>query len=647
MSGIKDQDRIEALRKRLYERGTPATPAQKHTLTDIKAPAPTAWQAPPKPIAQAPVTEAITEPNPATDTATMAPKKAKPKYRLKLFLAGLIFFVLAVAASSAFMIFGNNSISGENITIAVTGPFTVGGGETLPIQVGITNSNAVPIESATLIVEYPLGTLSADEARTELFTERLSLETVGSGETVNIPLRALVFGEENDEKNVNVSIEYRVQGSNATFFKEADPLRFKISSSPILMKVDALKKISSGQETDVTITITSNAPTVLSDVLVKAEYPLGFDFTSSEPSPASGKNLWHITDLKPEETRTITITGIVVGKETDEYAINFTVGVPSDRNPQALASVFATAQTGFVIEQPFLAINLEIAGVTNGDVVVEPGQQSGASIEIKNTLQDTLYDLVVEVELGGNALSDLEVGPPNGFYDSLNNKIIWDVSNAPELAELFPGKSTRLSFGLTPSTDIMRTPQITLDVNVTARRVSETRVAETLLGTAQSVIKVASAPQVRADIGHNTGIFSDSGAVPPAAEKPTTYTISLMAENGSNDITDAVVTAVMPSYVKWLDVTSGAGDIVYDPVQRLVTWSIGTMDANASTFGSFQVSFTPSKSQIGTTPTLLGDQRLKANDRFTGTVVRDVSPAVTTEMSAEANQPKDNGRVIP
>lgn len=649
MSGIKDQDRIEALRKRLYERGKPTVQPQNHDLSEAKKNIHTTWETPPIPK------ETIPEPEPepsqlfeadSLDTPTMAPKKQKRGYRLKVVLAGILFFVLAVGISSGFLIFGNRSISAENITIVVTGPFTVGGGEVLPLQVGITNANTVAIEAATLIVEYPRGTLSATDQRVELRTEHLALDQVASGETINIPLRALVFGEENDEKIIEVSIEYRVQGSNATFFKEADPLRFKINSSPVTMRVTGLRKVSSGQETEVEIEITSNAPTDLPEVLVRADYPIGFEFVSSSPSPVSAQNVWLIEDLEPEQSRTILVKGIVVGKETDEHAINFTAGVSNERDRQTLASVFATAQTEFEIEQPFLNIEMEIDGKTDNVIVIDPGQNTSASIEIENTLDDTLYDIVVEVQLGGNALSDLDVGPPNGFYDSLNNKIIWDVSNAPELAELFPGKKTRLSFGLEPSEKILRTPQITLDVSVKARRVSETSVAETLLGTTKSLIKVASAPKIRTDAGFNNGVFSDKGPVPPAAEQKTDYTISFMIENGSNDIANAVTTATLPSYVTWLEQTSGAGDVTYDPSRRTVTWLVGAVDANAAAFGSFQVSLSPSKSQIGSTPTLLEDQRMKADDLFTGIVVRSENAAITTEMSTEAGHLKGNGRVI-
>jgi len=626
MSGIKDQDSIEELRRRLYERGSSELRREEHPLTDAPEEVPRTWGQQPT-IVQEPVVQ--TAPLQSED---MSPRSTKRSYRMKILFVGFAFFVLAMGISSLFLAFGNRGISAGNISIAATGPFTIGGGEELQMQVGITNSNTVPIEAATLIVDYPDGTRSTSEGNPQLFTERLSLETIQAGETINVPLRALVFGEENQEKQVAVSIEYRVEGSNATFFKEAEPFRFKISSSPIVVRADALKKISSGQETNVKLTIVSNSPSPLSEILVKAEYPTGFDFTRSEPAPVYGKNAWLIEDLKPEQEKEITITGVVVGKETDEYAINFTVGVPAERDNQTLASIFATSQTEFEIEQPFLDIQLEIEGSSESEVVAQPGKRSNVSIELENTLDDTLYDISAEVQLSGNAFSIYEVGPSSGYFDSSKSTITWDVSNTGSLRQLSPGSSKNLTFSVEPSGNISRTPQININVNVRARRVSENEVAEELIGTAASVIKVVSSPNIRSEVAHGDEIFVDSGPVPPVVGLATTYTISMLLENGSNDITDVIVSASLPAYVVWLDQTAGAGTIEYNPTTRAIEWAAGSVNANSEVYASFQVSMVPLPLQVGTTPTLLSEQRIRAVDRFTETVVRDTNPAVTTKL---------------
>lgn len=687
MSGIKESERIEALRKRLYERGAPSIDRTKHTLTDTPQDVPTVWQRGGKAIASVKTTKepeavipvplarpvdqnsqsalrtidnipvpSITStsmaattpavpPEAETSLLSMAPKKTRRSYRFKILAGGVGFFLLAMVVAIIIQFVGNNGISGENITLAVSGPFTIGGGEVMPIQVGLTNSNDVPIESATLIVEYPRGTLSANDEKKELFSERLPLETVAAGETINVPLRAIVFGEENQEQEIKVSVEYRVQGSNALFFKEADVLRYKISSSPIVITADTLKKVSAGQETEIKLTIKSNAQNPLSNVLVKAEYPLGFSYSSAEPAPTGGQNLWLLKTLDPEQSTTITIKGAVVGNATDEYAIHFTVGIPNERDQQSMASVFATAETQFEIEQPFIKIDLEIGGVKNGTAVVKPIERSSVSIDITNTLPDTIYDIVAEAVLSGNAISDLEVGPPNGFYDSAKRKVTWDISSAPELESLEPGQKARLTFAIAPSGDVAKTPEINVQVNIKARRVSESNVQETLTGTAEGTMKVASEPDLKGYVTYNSGIFSDTGPVPPKAEQKTTYTISLMVDNGTNDISGTTVTATLPSYVTWEDKTSGVGVFSYDKIKRTVSWNAGKVESNAVSVGSFQVSIIPSKSQLDSAPTLVGEQFMRADDLFTSTVVRDSNPAITTEILPEAGYPKGNGRV--
>lgn len=666
MAGIKDSDNVESLRKRLYERGKSPVfsdrdelkpkeskiPKQFTKITDVK----NVWTKPgteeeTKP-AQAPVQPPPGLPvAPAGDLseneATGTMKKRRKTYRIKILLAAVFFFVVALVVSSGFLLFGNNNISGENIAIAVTGPFTIGGGEVLPLQVGITNSNTVPIQAATLIVDYPPGTKAANESAGDLFTERLPLETVESGETINVPIRAVVFGEENEEKTVEVSIEYRVQGSNATFFKEAEPLRFKISSSPVVVSADNLKKISSGQETDVEITITSNSPTMLPEVLVKAEYPLGFDFTSSSPSPTNGQNMWLLENFEPESSRTIKITGIVIGKETDEYAINFSVGVPNERDKKTLASVFATAQTDFLIEQPFLDLNIIVDDNPASEVPInhKSGDRVNVEVNVTNTLSETIYDSKIVVTLGGNAFSVFKVFPTNGYYDSTAKTLTWDVANTPGLEALDPGDDLEFHFALEPRDDIGRTPQLTLQGDLTARRVREDRASEVLTGTANTIVKLATIPVVQAEAGHNNGIFSDEGPIPPRVGVETTYTMSLMLQNGSNDITDAVVMTTLPQYVEWLNDTAGAGSVTYNETTRVVEWDIGALEAGAATFSSFQVSFEPRVTQVNTTPVLIGEQRVRATDQFTGTVVRDTNPSITTRLSSEAGFGSNSGVV--
>lgn len=576
----------------------------------------------------------------------MTHTKRARAYRLKLILAALVFFVGALAVSSGFLFFGNNKISGENISIEVNGPLAVGGGEELDLQVVIANQNTVPIEAATLIVNYPPGTQSAREPGKELYSERLQLNNIESGEVVNVPVRAIVFGEENEEKNLTVEVEYRVKGSNATFSRKAEPLRFKISTSPIVMSVNSVKSLSSGQEVKLELTVQSNSTVDLNELLVKVTYPDGFDFTKATPEPVGGRDTWRIATLKPSEKKTITLTGTLTGREEEAQHFFFSVGVPNERDKFNLASVLASASHDIQVEQPFIDLGVTINGDAGETIVVDPKGAADVSITFKNSLDTAIYDGVVKVVLSGSALDEVNVDVDGGYYDSQNNTITWDSVGRSELKEILPGSSGEVTFTLRPRSDIGRTPELKFSASVAAKRVFDDRVPQELKGTVSRTIKIASVPKIKSSVLYSeVGPFTNTGPIPPVAEKETQYTFLLSADTGTNAVSGAEVTAVLPQYVKWLGNVSEGDVVSYSSVNRTLTWRIGDMDANDHEEVWVQVAFTPSLPQIGKTPTLLETQRFKATDLFTTTVVRSEAYALTTDLANDPDVTSRDGRV--
>lgn len=542
------------------------------------------------------------------------------------------FFVLSVAVSSLYIMLGQNTVSGSNIALGVSGPFTVAGGDVISLQIGITNENNVAIESATLVVEYPPGTRSGDDENKELFSERIALDAgIAPGETYNLPIKARVFGEENQESSIRVSVEYRVTGSSATFYKEAAPHRFKIGSAPVVMKIDSESTISSGQETTIKLTVTSNSSSPINNLIVRADYPSGFEFTESVPATVSGRNVWSIPELKPEESASIEIKGIVIGTESEKYVVKFTTGV-SDGRTNELASVLAVADTEFSLEEPFLAIDLRVNNSSDQTVTIAPGEQATVSLVLRNNLDTTIHDGLVEVRLSGNALYNTDVSVNNGYYDANANTVRFDVSKVSSLKKIDPDSTVNLSFSLSPEATGIETPQIKMDVSASARRVSAGSAREQIADTISRTIKLESRPTVSQEV-----LGAESGPVPPRAGETTKYEIRWQLENSANSISGAVVTATLPSYVEWTGETSGSGAWSYNPSTRTVEWRAGSINAGSGASGDFQVNFLPSSSLAGRTPTLVEAAYLRSNDNFTGSVLRFTAQAITTEISGDRN----------
>lgn len=622
---VSESERIQELRDRLYSRGDMVPRDIRHALPRR-----------PEPVQERPVQVHVpaTPAEPAVQYGGMAVGAKRKTFRKWLLLIGVLFFVLAVGVSSFFLFVGKNTISGDNISLSVSGPISVGGGEEYSFQVSVANQNTVPIQSATLIIEYPDGTHSAEDVNKELSVVRRPLDTVASGELVNIPEKVRIFGEENEEKEIRVSVDYRVEGSNATFHKESAPLRFKVSTSPIVMTFDSVKTVSSGQELALSLTVQSNSPAPLTDILVKLTYPDGFDFTDATPDTVSGEDTWKFQTLKPGEKKTIAIRGLVTGYEDEVRKFGATAGVSAGQE-NTLASMLAKADAEVAIEKSFFEVGVSINGKTSDTVVVGSTEDAAVEVKFTNTLNTSIYSGEVLVELSGNALNEFDISSEDGFYDSNENTISWDAVGVESLREIPPGQTGSLRFTVSPSERVGKAPQIKLKVTVKGARVFEERASEELTGIAERTIKIESVHSLDAYVLHDTGPFVNTGPTPPVAEEVTQYTYTLLVRTGANDVTGAEVTAVLPQYVQWLDLVTDGDTVKYNPSTRTIRWAIGDMEANATEEVSVQVALLPSLSQVGTTPALLETQRFKATDRFTGTVVRAEHVSLTTVLESE------------
>lgn len=641
--------RLEALREKLYERGQSEKHFTRHSLKDtegriyepvfkpqetkeeVQSPAITATSR--AQFTPQSIQEGMKETNEKEEPLFIPEKVRSRTYRFKIIVGGILFFLATLFFASFFLFFGNNTISGENITIAVSGPLAVGGGEKLDFQVAVSNQNTVPIESATLIVRYPQGAQAVGEDGKIVTTMRQDIPKIGSGELLNIPMSVVLFGEENQEKPIDVTIEYHVAGSNAVFHKEAQPYVVRIGSTPIILEFDGLKRISTGQDMLMTLKVRSNSTETIKDLLIKASYPVGFEYRYADPEPTGSFDEWRISSLKPGEEKVITLKGAFNGKENEEQEIGFSAGIGDTSGN--LISVLGGTTNEVVIEPPFLSADIIINGSRENEIIMSPDDTASIQITVTNILDTTVYDGLVEVTLQGNALDEIRVTSPSGFYDSTRNIATWDAVGVPALREIKPGDSGVVTLTLSPRTQLLRMPEIGLSVTVQGQRTSEDRVPQILAGTKTRQIKISSKPFFTQSVVYSTGPYQNTGPTPPIAERTTEYTYHFSIHAGTNDITGAELTAVVPQYIKWLGNVSNGENVTYDARTRTLRWDAGGINAYDEKEVWVQVAFLPSLSQVGKTPVLLEIPQFKAVDRFTGTSISSQGREMSTELFNE------------
>ncbi|MES2134654.1 MAG: hypothetical protein V4449_00200 [Patescibacteria group bacterium] len=617
---MSDNSSLENLAKKL-DSGTVDGEIHRSALFSRSPRAPKGWQ------------------SEGTGGATPVRRRSRRRMPEMLFAGAVAFFFVAIAVAGIILFAGNNTISTKNVDVQVTGPTEIGAGSTLSLQVVITNRNAVPMELTDLIVEFPTGTRSDTDISRDLPRVRESLGTIKPGESVNRTIRAVVFGESGQDVSIKASAEYRVPSSNAIFVSGTTYVA-KINQSPVSITVDALKEAVSGQEVTLTVSVVSNAPGILSDMLLVANYPPGFSFKSSKPDPAVGTASWVLGDIESGGRRVIEIKGTFTGEDGESRVLRFNTGTKKENQNDAILVPLAASELSITVTKPFVSVALSLEGSTADTHTITRGKEVRGEVRWTNNLPVKVQNVAITLSLDGSILDRTEVKAQNGFYSSNNSQILWSKATDSNLADVAPGDSETLSFSfntLPMSNGTFKNPSVHLVVNVQAERQSESNVPVIVKSSAVTDAVVATDVALSATMAHAGGPSA------PKADTETTYSVVWVVSSSANALANASVSAVLPSYVRFIAGTAGS-NISFSASGRVVTWTIGDIAGGQSKNGSFQVALTPSLSQVGNRPNVVGSQRVSAYDRFVRGQIESTAPPLTTDSVAGA---PNGGLVVP
>lgn len=572
----------------------------------------------------------------------------------KILITSIVFFVLALLGSLVVFFGGKNSVSSKNIDIEVTGPSAIGGGETLSIDLAVKNSNTVALQDVVLIAEYPSGTKVEGNLTTELSRAREVIGKIEARSQVTKNLKAVLFGEKQEVKNIKFTIEYRIEGSSARFFKDKI-YEIGIKSAPVILNLTYSKEVNSNQPFEINIEISSNSAETLRNLLVKAVYPFGFNFQDSGPSPSDGNNTWEIGDLESGKKKVIKLRGILVGQNEEERTFNFSAGLAGTKQENQIETLFTSSAASLKIKRPFIGLSATIDGREIGNFSAVPGQKSKVNIIWSNNLGNNLLDLKIEARLSGEVLDRNSIlVTDGGFYRSFDNTIVWDKSTSPDLREVAPGERGVVGFTFAPMANIsavLRNQQIGLNIKINASQL-RSGVPEAVFSSISENIKIYSILGFSGRSVRSVGPFENMGPIPPKADQETTYTIILSLSTPLNDIANTTVTGVLPSYVSWKSLVSPTNEnVTFDPLNRRITWNPGLIKAgsgttNTSRQAAFQVGVTPSLSQVGNTINIINDLLASGDDQFTLQTLRASIVSLTTRAVTDPQFKEGDDKVV-
>jgi hypothetical protein len=620
---MADDEAIERLEKKLNAKGV-ETNLKRSQLYDTSAHASETWGVKPP-------------------AAAIVHRIARFKPLELVFAGSIAFFAIALIASAILFFAGNNSVSTKNVEVQVSGPSQIGAGSTLSLQVVVTNRNGVPMELTDLLVEFPPGTRSASDVSVELPRLRESLGTIQPGESVNRTIRATVFGISGTDFSIKASAEYRVPSSNAILVSST-VYGAKINASPASITVDALKEVVSGQKTTLTVSVASNAPEALKDMLLVVTYPPGFSFDSATPAPSAGKAVWDLGDIEPGGKREVKITGTFSGEDGESRVIHFATGNRKGNQEDEIAAPLATSDVSLAIEKPFISVVLALEGDTAATHAISRGSDVSGTITWTNNLPVRIQNVVIILSLNGQIINRAKVRAEKGFYNSNTSSITWDRSTNSNLTSVDPSGSGVENFILStlpPGQGSYKNPNVKLSVTVKGDRLSELNVPEAFQSTATIDALVLTDFSLEAGLLHGN---QNAGPVPPKAGVETVYTVTWTVRNTGNAVGNAVASGILPPYVVFKGgVVPSAESVTYNESSKLAQWNIGDVAIGGSKSVSFQVGITPSISQVGSAPVIISSQEFSAVDRFVRYNIEGTASPLTTASASSGT----GGTVVP
>ncbi len=628
----KNENSLESLKKRLYTRGELGRrPLRKGRLNVHEENIQSDWQ------------------KEAPETLLKPRKPEKPKMSMfkKFFIGSLVFFAVALSYASYEFFAGGNLVSTKNIDVTVLGPSFASGGDELSLQVSVKNRNSVPLEFAQLLMEYPKGAASAGSSFTpEMVRSQIPLPKIPAGGTEQQIVKATLYGEEGSEQSIKFTLEYRVQGSNAIFQKESN-YPIKISSSPVNLLLNAPKETNAGQTMTFNVKVSSNAPKDVPNVLLQIDYPPGFLYKSANPDPTYGNNVWRLGDFHTGSERTVSVTGAFSGQNGEERTLRILAGSPSQSDEKTVGVVYNSIFQTVAIRRPFLDAQISLNGNSGDKIAIPGGREVRGYISWKNNLPTRVTDAEIDIKFSGNALDRASVSSQNGFYNSSENTIVWNKNSIPDLRTIEPGATGQFPFSFTPiplfqaASGLLKNPEINLQVTVKGDVNTSDGSGGAMSVTTQKGVRVSSDLQLLSRAVYFTGPFTNTGPIPPVADKETTYAVLWSVTNSANDVTGATITTTLPPYVSWANqVSPGAEDISYDDASRAVTWrpssvGAGTGYQNPAREAAFQIKLVPSLSHVGSSVGLTGGVSLFGTDSFSGERLQNTKDALTTLLNSD------------
>ena len=545
-----------------------------------------------------------------------------------------------------------NLLGKTEVELLIVAPTEVIAGDRITYSVIYRNKSKNAIHDVELFFEYPKGSEIIgdfdDGIDPQSLRVRVPIDTIPPYMERDFDFTSRIFGKDGVPFVARATLKYTPENASSRFEVKKDH-SLKIVHVPIAIDLKGAEEVLSGELKEYVIEYVSNASAQFRDIALRLTIPDGFqvlDFGTDPFYKDEKEFVWDIGSILPGSSGSISVRGILSGSPLEPKSFQYGLGIYNKETHEWVPYIERILTSKIIESQLFIQTTIQGKRQTS----VALGESVSGVILYKNNSNTPFKNLTITVVIDG----PIDPASLRVFGGAVldSRTIQWKVATDPALRLLSVGGMRNLSFSFNTSRPNRVGNIKNMEIGITARIIAEKdQTADvTPEGNDAVMIQVQAVPYFIAKALYSGTVITNTGPIPPKVGKETTYTIVWEIGSFGGNLDDVMVRATLPLYMKWkkLIIPSGSA-ISYNSITNEIVWNPGRILASefdsSTAKVSFQVGLTPSQSQIGFTPDIVGETSIEGVDVFTKNNIQRTVRSIDTNLLDDFGVPPNSGRV--
>lgn len=538
-----------------------------------------------------------------------------------------IFFLIVLAVGGVFFYqwWVKNAFHQDRVSISFEGPKEIDSTQQTKYVIHYANNNRVTLKDVQLELKYSENFQPSDNLNLKYLspsTSRMSIGDIKPMTSGQVELKGTFYAPKDTPVFVHGELSFTPSNGSSQLSME-NQIGVNITAAPVFLSVIAPKDIVSGEDFEYLIDYKNMDIKSIADAQIRIDFPADFQLSSATPKPSEKSSYWYLGNLESNQGGKIVISGKMKGNSNEIKNAIVSLGHVGDENNFI---VYNKQELATKVISPILIVQQKLK--SNSGNVVTAGEMLKYEIAYYNSGDVALRDVIITAEINSKLLDFSKIKIPNGSYDGSTNLITWKASGVPGLANIGAKGGGTVDYEIPIKSIIPVESEI--DKNFTISSIAKIDSPDVLKNDGSNRIMSSNKLDLKLDskvLFTTTGYYIDKkiknlGPIPMVTGSETTFALHWSVATISNDIADGVVTATLPSGVRWTNKFFPVTEkIDYNERTNQISWKVGNVPAGTGVLLPrkeivFQVGVTPQANQIGGPIMLLNKSNFTAKDTF-------------------------------